>query len=67
MSYHAAKRPFSVVKGVLSPDCNVTTVNNTCHPWHPFDTKVIIIFDTKVIMIFGINYYLFTRQIVVQS
>lgn len=39
MSYHAAKRPFSVMKGVFAPDCNVTKVNNTCHPWKPFDNK----------------------------
>lgn len=39
MSYHAAKRPFSVVKATLSPDCNVTKVNNTCFPWKPFDNR----------------------------
>jgi len=35
--YHMAKRPFSVVKSELAPNCNVTKVNNTCFPWKPFD------------------------------
>ena len=36
MSYHAAKRPFSVVKGELNPNCTITAVNNTCDAWPPF-------------------------------
>ena len=40
MSYHAAKRPFSVMKSVFSPDCEVSNAfNNTCHPWPPFEKK----------------------------
>ncbi|XP_065655778.1 glucose-6-phosphate exchanger SLC37A2 [Hydra vulgaris] len=36
MSYHAAKRPFSVVKGELNPNCTITAINNTCTAWRPF-------------------------------
>ena len=36
-SYHLAKKPFSVVKPKLGPNCTVTPFNNTCHPWEPFD------------------------------
>lgn len=36
-AYHMAKRPFSVVKGELGPNCTVTEFNNTCFPWKPFN------------------------------
>lgn len=39
-AYHAAKRPMSVVKGELSPNCTeYLSKNETCPSWAPFDTK----------------------------
>lgn len=39
-AYHAAKRPMSVVKGELSPNCTkYENTNETCPAWAPFDTK----------------------------
>ena len=35
-SYHLAKRPISVVKGKLNPNCTLTEINNTCNAWQPF-------------------------------
>ena len=37
MLYHAAKRPISVVKGELNPNCTINK-NNTCKAWQPFDS-----------------------------
>ena len=37
--YHAAKRPMSVVKGQLAPNCTkYTSLNETCPAWAPFNT-----------------------------
>jgi len=38
--YHAAKRPISVVKGELSPNCTkYPEPNKTCNAWAPFENS----------------------------
>ncbi|KAL9965070.1 hypothetical protein ACROYT_G028802 [Oculina patagonica] len=35
-TYHLSRKPISVVKGTLNPNCSVITP--TCHGWEPFDS-----------------------------
>ena len=35
LCYHMAKRPITVVKGTLNPNCTIDG-NNTCKAWQPF-------------------------------
>lgn len=58
--YHVNKRPFSVIKSVLSPECNVTLVNNTCHPWRPLsghrqDRYLFSILDFTFMMTYSLS------------
>ena len=37
--YHLSRRPFTIVKSVLAPNCTDLEPNHTCRPWPPFDTE----------------------------
>lgn len=65
VTYHVNKRPFGDVKSVLSPDCNLSTVNNNktkCQPWKPFignknDNAILGLLDFTFMLVYSISIF----------